>query len=48
VGGAQRSGCAERPQDGIDLWTRLLGREIGYSGDDMDAFDEQIRKRAPS
>jgi uncharacterized protein YbjT (DUF2867 family) len=30
------------------IWTRLLGKEIRYSGDDMDAFEEQMRKRAPS
>jgi uncharacterized protein YbjT (DUF2867 family) len=30
------------------IWSRLLGKEIRYSGDDMDAFEEQIRKRAPS
>jgi uncharacterized protein YbjT (DUF2867 family) len=30
------------------IWSRLLGKEIRYSGDDMDAFEEQMRKRAPS
>jgi uncharacterized protein YbjT (DUF2867 family) len=30
------------------IWSRLLGREIRYSGDDMDAFEEQMRKRLPS
>jgi uncharacterized protein YbjT (DUF2867 family) len=30
------------------IWSRLLGKEIRYSGDDMDAFEEQLRKRAPS
>src|ERR1039457_5308594 len=30
------------------IWSGLLGREIRYSGDDMDAFEEQMRKRAPS
>jgi uncharacterized protein YbjT (DUF2867 family) len=30
------------------IWSGLLGREIRYSGDDMDAFEEQIRKQAPS
>ena len=30
------------------IWSGLLGREIGYSGDDLDAVDEQTRKRAPS
>jgi hypothetical protein len=26
----------------------LLGKEIRYAGHDMDAFEEQMRKRAPS
>jgi hypothetical protein len=30
------------------IWSGLLGREICYSGDDMDTFDEHMRKRAPS
>jgi uncharacterized protein YbjT (DUF2867 family) len=30
------------------IWSGLLGREIRYSGDNMDAFEEQMRKRAPS
>ena len=30
------------------IWSGLLGREIRYSGDDMDVFEEQMRKRAPS
>jgi uncharacterized protein YbjT (DUF2867 family) len=30
------------------IWSGLLGKEIRYSGDDMNAFEEQIRKRAPS
>jgi len=30
------------------IWSALLGREIRYSGDDMDAFEEQMRKRVPS
>jgi uncharacterized protein YbjT (DUF2867 family) len=30
------------------IWSGLLGKEIHYSGDDMDAFEEQMRKRAPS
>jgi uncharacterized protein YbjT (DUF2867 family) len=29
------------------IWSGLLGREIHYSGDDMDAFEEQMRKQAP-
>ena len=32
---------------GIDL-ERAAGKEIRYSGDDMDAFEEQMRKLAPS
>jgi uncharacterized protein YbjT (DUF2867 family) len=30
------------------IWGGLLGKEIRYSGDDMHAFEEQMRKRAPS
>src|ERR1700678_1623479 len=30
------------------IWSGLLGKEIRYSGDDMDAFEEQMRKTAPS
>jgi uncharacterized protein YbjT (DUF2867 family) len=30
------------------IWSGLLGKEIRYSGDNMDAFEEQMRKRAPS
>jgi uncharacterized protein YbjT (DUF2867 family) len=30
------------------IWSGLLGREVRYSGDDMDAFEEQMRKRVPS
>jgi len=30
------------------IWSGLLGKEIRYSGHDMDAFEEQMRKRAPS
>src|ERR1700723_3263623 len=30
------------------IWSGLLGKEVRYSGDDMDAFEEQMRKRAPS
>jgi uncharacterized protein YbjT (DUF2867 family) len=29
------------------IWSGLLGKDIRYSGDDMDAFEEQMRKRAP-
>jgi uncharacterized protein YbjT (DUF2867 family) len=30
------------------IWSGLLGKEIRYSGDDMDAFEEQMRKQRPS
>jgi len=30
------------------IWARLLGKEIGYAGHDMDAFEEQMRNSAPS
>jgi uncharacterized protein YbjT (DUF2867 family) len=30
------------------IWSRLLGRAIAYGGDDMDAFEETMRKQAPS
>ena len=30
------------------IWSGLLGKEVRYSGDDMDAFEVQMRKRAPS
>src|ERR1700686_2681987 len=30
------------------IWSGLLGKEIRYSGDDMDAFEAQMRKTAPS
>jgi uncharacterized protein YbjT (DUF2867 family) len=30
------------------IWSGLLGKEIRYTGDDMDGFEEQMRKRAPS
>jgi len=30
------------------IWSGLLGKEIRYSGNDMDAFEEQMRKRVPS
>jgi uncharacterized protein YbjT (DUF2867 family) len=26
------------------IWSALLGRTVRYSGDDMDAFEEQMRK----
>jgi uncharacterized protein YbjT (DUF2867 family) len=30
------------------IWSRLLDKEIRYGGHDMDAFEEQMRKSAPS
>jgi len=30
------------------IWSGLLGNEIRYSGHDLDAFEEQMRMRAPS
>jgi uncharacterized protein YbjT (DUF2867 family) len=30
------------------IWSRVLGKEIRYPGDNMDAFEEQMRKSAPS
>ena len=30
------------------IWSKLLGKEIRYTGHNMDAFEEQMRKRAPS
>jgi hypothetical protein len=30
------------------IWSGVLGREIRYTGDDVAAFEEQMRKRAPS
>jgi uncharacterized protein YbjT (DUF2867 family) len=30
------------------IWSGLLGKEIRYAGDDMDAFEAQMRKTAPS
>jgi uncharacterized protein YbjT (DUF2867 family) len=30
------------------IWSNLLGKEIHYAGGDMDAFEEQMRKSAPS
>ena len=30
------------------IWSKLLGKEIHYAGHDMDAFEEQMRKSAPS
>ena len=30
------------------IWSGLLGKEVRYSGDDMDAFEVQMRERAPA
>jgi uncharacterized protein YbjT (DUF2867 family) len=30
------------------IWSGLLGKEVRYAGHDMDAFEEQMRKRGPS
>src|ERR1700688_5015962 len=30
------------------IWSTLLGKEIRYTGHDMDAFEAQMRQRAPS
>src|SRR6202161_3708602 len=30
------------------IWSRLLGKEIRYTGDNLDAFEEQMRDHAPS
>lgn len=30
------------------IWSGVLGKEVHYAGNDMDAFEEQMRKRAPS
>jgi len=30
------------------IWGKLFGKEIRYTGHDMDAFEEQMRKKAPS
>jgi uncharacterized protein YbjT (DUF2867 family) len=30
------------------IWSGLLGKTIRYAGNDMDAFEEQMRKQAPS
>jgi uncharacterized protein YbjT (DUF2867 family) len=30
------------------IWTELLGKEVRYTGEDMDAFETQMRQRAPS
>jgi uncharacterized protein YbjT (DUF2867 family) len=30
------------------IWSKVLGKEINYAGDNMDTFEEQMRKHAPS
>jgi len=30
------------------IWSEVLGKEIKYAGDNLDAFEEQMRKHAPS
>jgi uncharacterized protein YbjT (DUF2867 family) len=30
------------------IWTGLLGKEIRYPGEDLDSFEEQMRKGAPA
>jgi uncharacterized protein YbjT (DUF2867 family) len=30
------------------IWSGLLGKKIQYTGEDMDAFEEQMRQKAPS
>lgn len=30
------------------LWSELLGRPVAYGGDDMDAFENALRERAPA
>jgi uncharacterized protein YbjT (DUF2867 family) len=30
------------------IWSGLLGKEVRYAGDDMDAFEAQMRKTSPS
>jgi hypothetical protein len=30
------------------IWSKVLGKEIRYAGADMDAFEAQMRKTAPS
>src|ERR1700676_3115996 len=30
------------------IWSKALGKEIRYVGDNLDTFEEQMRKRAPS
>jgi uncharacterized protein YbjT (DUF2867 family) len=30
------------------IWSRLRGKEIKYAGDNLDIFEEQMRKHAPA
>ena len=30
------------------IWSKVLGKEIKYAGDNLDIFEEQMRKHAPS
>jgi uncharacterized protein YbjT (DUF2867 family) len=30
------------------IWSKVLGKEIKYAGDNMDTFEEQMRKNSPS
>lgn len=30
------------------IWSRILGKEIRYQGDDLDAFEAQMRKQSPA
>lgn len=30
------------------IWSAVLGKKIQYTGEDMDAFEEQMRQKAPS
>lgn len=30
------------------IWSRVLGMQVRYTGEDMDAFEEQMREKAPS
>ncbi len=35
--------------DGVaSIWSKLLGKPIRYGGHDMDAFEEEMRKKSPS
>jgi len=30
------------------IWSEVPGKEVRYTGENMDAFEEQMRKQAPS